>query len=270
MSRHRVIVVNRAASALRPAAGRPRRGRGPPARAAACASRERVGEHVGRRRDHERAPVGRAEHLHRRAATSRPRSASAAASTAASSPESSASAPNGGKPSAPAPVRLGVGDERGLPFHERTHDLVVGLAGLHDEARLVARPAREELRAARRQPVRLRRGPVARREQLLVEVEERDERRAAAAQLGPVQHRLGADHDVGVADLRGRGVDVEHAQPREQRGELLAHARDARAQHAQPRRAALVADHRPLGRRGPSAAARDTRRTRARGTGRAG
>ena len=182
VSRHRVIVVNRRSRSGRrrrsdacgvdhgsDAADRPARG---------VTDRERVGESVGVGRDDQRVAVGRPEHLDRIDAA---RARRIAAFTAASSPVSSASAPNGGKPSARRRSSSASATSAGRPLDERADDLVVGLAGLHDEAGLVAGAADEQLRAAGREPVRLRDRAVARREQLLVEVEEGDERRAGGA-----------------------------------------------------------------------------------------
>ncbi len=120
---------------------------------------------------------------------------------------------------------------------------------------------------ARREPVRLRDRAVPRREQLLVEIEERDDGRTPAPDLGPVQYRFGPDEDVGVADLFGVGVDIEHPQAREQRGQLLPHARHARPQA--PAGASLRTRRTPSGdrRRGPNGAMRDTNRTPTRGIG---
>ena len=95
--------------------------------------------------------------------------------------------------------------------------------------------------------MRLRNRAVARCEQLLVEVEKGDDRGPAAPNFRPVEHRLGADEDVGILDVFRVGIDIEHAEAREQRGQLLAHAGNARAQHAQPRAAALVAEQGAVG-----------------------
>ena len=168
-----------------------------------------------------------------------------------------------------APVLdLGLGDRRGLAAHQRLHDDVIGNAGLHEQQGLVARPGREQLRAARQQPVGLGGRAIAGREQLLVEIEIRHERRPAPAHRGAVQHRLGADEDVGLGHLGGRGVDVDDAR-RDQRLELLADARDARPQHPQLRRAAFGAHERSLAGLVPAQQV-PTRRTRGAGSGPAG
>ena len=82
-----------------------------------------------------------------------------------------------------------VGQQRGLD------DLVLGQAGLHQHPP-VAPPPADQPAGPHQQGQRLLGGPVARRQQLLVEVEERDH----VGRVDLVQHRLGADVDPGVVE----------------------------------------------------------------------
>ena len=83
----------------------------------------------------------------------------------------------------------------------------------------------EQLRAADEQPERLRRRRGTRREQLLVEVEVRDERRTPAPDVRAVQHGFGADDDVGGAGASSLSVSTStDGLRRDERRELLPHA----------------------------------------------
>ena len=79
-----------------------------------------------------------------------------------------------------------IGQQRGLD------DLVAGQAGLHQHP-TVAPAAADQATGPHQQGQRLLGGPVARRQQLLVEVEERDH----VGRVELVQHRLGADVERG-------------------------------------------------------------------------
>ena len=93
----------------------------------------------------------------------------------------------------------------------RRDHLVVGQATLDEHPSSVRRaPAADETRGAHEEPERLLRRAVPRREQLLVEVEERDEsNRPGAIDREPVEDGLGADEHVARADLIGRRVDLD-------------------------------------------------------------
>ena len=125
---------------------------------------------------HERPAVGRARTPARRDAR-RPRRSSSR--SGASSPESSASAPNGGNPSMRRSSISASATSAGSAVHERLHDHVVGHAGLERAAasRRADAPARSCAPRVMSQCACDGRA-VPRREQLLVEVEVRDERRA--------------------------------------------------------------------------------------------
>ena len=88
--------------------------------------------------------------------------------------------------------------------HRRLHDLVLGHPGLQEQPTSRAgagrRRRRHHPRRSRHEGEGLLGGAVARREELLVEVEERH-------QVGPVdalEHRFGADHDSLARERRWR------------------------------------------------------------------
>ena len=138
-------------------------------------------------------------------------------------------------------------DDLRAAFGDRAHDLVIGQTGLHQQPRLRTGPGREQLGAADEEPQRLRRGAVPRREQLLVEVEVRDERGSAPPEIGAVQRGLGADDDIGGRRHRaGLGVEIDDVLTGQQGRELLADPRHARTDDAQSRLAARGAHDRPF------------------------
>ncbi len=264
VSRHRVIVLNRRS---RPPARRsdPRRVDGG-AHAADGTGRgvrdcERVGELVGVGRDHQGLSVGRTEHPDRRR---RPRARRPSRAAPARRPTARRPRRTAGSRSRAGALGLGVGHERRAAGHERAHDLVVGLPRLHDQPGLVARPAREQLRAARREPVRLRRGAEPRAR--AAPGRDRGTRPASggggAARAGatPLRYRSRCRPSPTSAVAASTST---HPPLREQRRQLLSHARHSR------RAARAGASHRTrrtpsaARRNGPSAAARGTRRTRA-------
>ena len=251
VSRHRVIVVNRPSCQSHCVAVAQTRGGSTAVRtrpigpARGVPDRERVGERVGSRarprargRRSGRAPAiarrTRGARRPSRAPRRRHRTARPARRTAGSRAPGavrvSASATSAGRPVTSARTTSWSGCASARPAASR------------------AGPAGEELRAAGREPVRLRRGAVTRREQLLVEVEERDERGRRRRSSGRCSTASVPIRMSASPTSRGRGVDVEHLHAREQRRQLLAHTRVTPARSTRkPRRAALVADHRPLG-----------------------
>ena len=149
---------------------------------------------TGRGRARRRRP-GRAPRAARRAARRR-------SSTAPGAPLSAASPPNGGRASASASGPLRASHQVDVAPAGRDEHLVVGDAGLHEDAPAAGRLPHQP-GGAHQQPERLLGGPVAGGEELLVDVEERDEPDRVAVAGPAVQGRLGADDDVGV-DVGGR------------------------------------------------------------------
>ena len=91
----------------------------------------------------------------------------------------------------PPASRLGVGEVGELAGHRRAHHLVLGHARLHEHAAATRGRRRGAARRAARSHRRLRGRPVRGREQLLVEIEERDQpdRWVAAAGRGAARPR---------------------------------------------------------------------------------
>lgn len=123
----------------------------------------------------------------------------------------------------------GLGRERGLGIGvaDGAQDLMLGHSCLHEhDASTGARP--DESRRAYEEPEALFGGSVARREELLVEVQEGDEaNRAPRFIAGPVERRLGPDDDV-EGDQRGtRPVDGDDLMMGHEPGELVPEPDDA-------------------------------------------
>ena len=92
----------------------------------------------------------------------------------------------------PAAGALGLDEPAGVGEQRGAHDVVVREERLHEQPATVA-AAPGETGAAHEQRHRLLGGPVARRQQLGVDVEEGDD----VGPRHPVQHGLGADVDAG-------------------------------------------------------------------------
>ena len=124
---------------------------------------------------------------------------------------------------------------------------MVGQAGLHQQAP-AAGPATDQAGGARQEGEGLLTGPVARGEQLGVDVEEgHDVGRADLVEGG-----LGADVHLGVGQRRaarrgGHLHDRRSRRRRERRRQLVAQAGHAGPQRLEPTGPAGQAHHRPLG-----------------------
>ena len=256
MGRHRVIVVNRPAvgqtrggSTLDPHAARapgPRRVREPSASASASA----VGRDArARARRWARAPapdaagdVEPAQHVdrreHCRVVT---RDLRAARRTA------------GSRARAAGPTRRRRRSS-GSPLHERADDLVIGQAGLHERAGSRRGPAREQLGAARRAA----RAPARPRGTAAPAAPGRGRgtrpaRAAGGASSGTVQHRLGADHDVGRRRLlrsrrrRRRTRQSRERAPRNSSRTRVTPARERRRRRVAPHSSQIIGRSARLG-----------------------
>ena len=97
----------------------------------------------------------------------------------------------------------------------RRNHLVVGQATLDEHPSSVRRaPAADETRRAHEEPERLLGGAVPRREELLIELEERHESyRPGAIDRHAVEDGLGPDEHVTGVDPIGRRVDLDHRVP---------------------------------------------------------
>ena len=112
-----------------------------------------------------------------------------------------------------------------------------------------------EAGAADEEPERLLGGPGPRRQQLLVELEVRDQAdgprggrgRAHPSAADAVEHRLGADQHRHVGDRVGRRVDRSDLDAGQQCGEVVAHARDPRPDGAERAAVAVEAHRRTRG-----------------------
>ena len=171
-------------------AGRPRRGGGRPG-ACTAASASHSACVVGG--PEQPAAVGHLGHLHaERAARAPRRRPGPPRPTPRPAPRTA------GSRAARAGARSASATRVGVAVHGGLHHLVVGQPGLEQQATGRpaagrARPGRHPRRAGH-EGERLLGGPVARRQQLLVEVEEGHH----VGPVDPLQHRLGADHDPGV------------------------------------------------------------------------
>ena len=151
-------------------------------------------------------------------------------------PEIAASAANGGRPSSRRRARSGSTSRPGSASSAARTTSWCGQERLHEQpATVAASPG--ETGAAHEQRHRLLGGPVARRQQLGVDVEEGDD----VGPRHPVQHGLGADVDPGGRRQLGVGTgDGDHRTPR-RRLQLLAQPGHAGPQVGERRRPALQA-----------------------------
>ena len=147
-------------------------------------------------------------------------------------------------PELPAAGALGLGDHRRIGPPRRFEDLMIGQAGLHQQP-AVAGPGPDPARRAGQERECLLRGAVARREELLVEVQERGEQHRWAGRQ-PVQHRLRADEDLPAAHHLGRRIDFDDLDPRQERRQVFPHPRHPEPQPLEPSRMAMQADDRTL------------------------
>ena len=126
----------------------------------------------------------------------------------------------------------------GVGVHRGADDLVVGQPGLQEETPAPGATT-DQARRAREQRHGLFGRPVARRQQLLVEVEEHDHVGAAHA----VQHRFGA-HEDGSSLLAGAVGSYLRDGPAHERLELLRGARHTHAKRLEPGASARGANRR--------------------------
>ena len=126
-----------------------------------------------------------------------------------------------------SPGALGVGDDGRVGGERGLDHVVVGHPGLHQHAPVAASPS-DDAGGANEQPDRLLGSSVTRREQLLIELQERQQLDPGRDRVGAVEHGLGSHQHRGRRQRGGRGIDLRHRHPGQQCSHLLAHPRDPR------------------------------------------
>src|SRR5918995_3119724 len=122
-------------------------------------------------------------------------------------------AAEGREPEDASSGEFGVGDDRRVGGERGLDHVVVGDAGLHKQATL-APSASHDARRPHEQPQRLFGGPVARREKLLIELQERSQLDAGGGGVDAVGHRFRPHQHLGRRQRGGRRVDLPPPPPR--------------------------------------------------------
>ena len=145
-----------------------------------------------------------------------------------------------------SPGALGIGHDRRVGGERGLDHVVLRHPGLHQHTP-VASSASDDASGAHEQPERLFRGPVARRQQFLIELQERDQ---ARSRPGP-RRRGGSTASVPTSTAAGgsarrRGIHFRHRHPRQEGSHLLAHPRDPGPATGEAGAVAVQTDARPL------------------------